>query len=332
MHAKKYKVVGIGNAIVDVLVNVGDDFLKKHNLRKGAMRIVDEFEIEKLYSSVKAIKQVSGGSAANTIAALASLGNPVAFIGRVGDDILGRVFEEDLKSLGVEYCISKKDCGRPTACCVVLTTPDAQRTMNTFLGVSGYLGPDDINGDVISQSKITYLEGYLWDSKEARRAFEKAIRIASETGGKISLSLSDSFCVERHRDEFLNLIRNHVDILFGNEEEIKSLFKTRNIKSALSRCAEFKKIWVITRSEKGSIVLFNGKENTVPAEKNVKIIDTTGAGDLYAAGFLHGFARGMSPEKCGRMGSVIAAEIISQFGARLETSLIKLLDKRAFYF
>lgn len=330
MHAKKYKVVGIGNAIVDVLVNTEDDFLKKHNLRKGAMRIVDESEMEKLYSSVKAIKQVSGGSAANTIAALASLGNPVAFIGRVGDDMLGRLFEEDLKNLGVEYCMLKKDSGRPTACCVVLTTPDAQRTMNTFLGVSGYLGPKDIDGSVISQSEIIYLEGYLWDSEEARKAFKKAIRIALKTGGKISLSLSDSFCVERHRNEFLKLIRNHVDILFANEEEIKSLFEVGNLKSALSRCAELKKICVITRSEKGSIILFDGKEKMVPAEKNVKVIDTTGAGDLYAAGFLHGLARGMNPEKCGRMGSVIAAEIISQFGARLEMSLIKLLNKRGF--
>lgn len=330
MHSKKYKVVGIGNAIVDILANVEDDFLKAHNLDKGAMKIVDEFEMKKLCSCIKAVKKMSGGSAANTIAALSFLGNPVAFIGRVGNDILGKLFEEDLKSMGVKYCMLKADSRKPTACCVVLTTPDAQRTMNTFLGVSGFLNPEDIDEAVISQSEIIYLEGYLWDSEEAKRAFKKAIIIALETGGKVSLSLSDSFCVDRHRNEFLSLIRDHVDVLFANEEEIKALFETKNLKSALYDCMKLKNICVITRSEKGSIIVSKGKVSTIPAEKGISVIDTTGAGDLYAAGFFHGLVRGMSLETCGRMGSIIAAEILGQFGARLETPLIKILNKRGF--
>ncbi len=330
MHVKKYKVVGIGNAIVDILANVEDDFLKKYNLHKGTTRIIDKSEMKKLHSCIKAVKKASGGSAANTIAALSSLGNRVAFIGKVGNDTLGKLFEEDLKSLGVRYSLLKMTSREPTASCVVLTTPDAQRTMNTFLGVSGFLNPGDIDKGVISQSEIIYLEGYLWDSKEARKAFEKAISIALKTGGRVSLSLSDSFCVERHRDEFLNLIRDSVDILFANEEEIRALFETKNMESAINECKKLKKICVITRSEKGSIIVFKGKVNTVPAEKKTNVIDTTGAGDLYAAGFLHGLVRGMNLETCGRMGSIIAAEILSQFGARLEIPLIELLNKRGF--
>ncbi len=330
MHVKKYKVVGIGNAIIDILANVENDFLKKHNLYKGTTRIIDESEMKKLHSCIKAVKKVSGGSAANTIAALSSLGNPVAFIGKVGNDMLGKLFEKDLKSLGVRYSLLKMDSRKPTASCVVLTTPDAQRTMNTFLGVSGFLNPRDIDETVISQSEIIYLEGYLWDSEEAKKAFKKAIRIALKTEGRVSLSLSDSFCVERHRDEFLNLVRDHVDILFANEEEIKSLFETKNLESAINECKKLKNICVVTRSEKGSVIVSSGKANVIPAEKKTNVIDTTGAGDLYAAGFLHGLVRGMNLETCGRMGSIIAAEILSQFGARLGIPLIELLNKRGF--
>jgi len=332
MNPKKYKVTGIGNAIVDILANVEDDFLKEHNLTKGTMKIVNESDIEKLCSRIKTLKKVSGGSAANTIAALSSLGNPVAFIGRVGNDEHGRLFEEDLRNIGVEYCTEKADstCSGPTACCIVLITPDTQRTMNTFPGISGFLSPGNIDEHVISQSEIIYLEGYLLDSREAKKAFEKAIKIASETDGKVSLSLSDSFCVKRHRNEFMGLIKNNVDILFANEEEIKSLFETGSLESALYNCKELKNTCIITRAGEGSIVICNGKVNTIPPEKNVRVIDTTGAGDLYAAGFLHGYVRGMDPGICGRIGSIIAAEIISQHGARLETSLNNLLERISF--
>ncbi len=330
MSVKKYKVVGIGNAIVDVLANVEEDFIKQHNLQKGTMRIVDQFEVKKLHSCIKAVKEVSGGSAANTIAALSSLGNRVAFIGKVGNDTLGKSFEKDLKSLGVSYCTLKADSEHPTACCVVLTTPDAQRTMNTHLGVSGFLSVEDIDEVIVSQSEYIYLEGYLWDSKEAKKAFKKAIKIAVKTGGKVALSLSDSFCVQRHRIEFLNLIKGYVNIIFANEEEIKSLFRVKSMESAIYKCIEMGNIWVITRSEKGSVIVSDGKANLVPAEEKVNVIDTTGAGDLYAAGFLHGLVRGMDLRTCGRIGSIMASEVISRFGARLEIPLTEILKKRGF--
>ncbi len=330
MPVKKYKVVGIGNAIVDVLANVEDDFLQKYNLKKGMMRIVDESEVRRLHTCVNVMKEVSGGSAANTIAGLSSLGNPVAFIGKVRDDQLGESFEKGLKSLGVNYCTLKASSGQPTACCVVLTTPDAQRTMNTHLGISGFLGPEDIDENVVSQSEIIYLEGYLWDSDEAKKAFEKAVKIAGETGGRVALSLSDSFCVERHRTEFLYLIENYVDILFANEEEIKSLFKTDSLETAISRCGEMKNICVITRSEKGSVIVSGDKVQTIPPEKSIDVIDSTGAGDLYAAGFLHGLVKGMNLEACGKIGSIIAAEVLGHFGARPEVSLIELLSSRGY--
>jgi sugar/nucleoside kinase (ribokinase family) len=330
MQGKKYKVLGIGNAIVDIMVNVKEDFLKGLNLQKGSMRIVDEYEIKKLYSAVKAVKEVSGGSVANTIAALSSLGNPVAFIGKVGNDALGESFKKDLKYLGVNYCTLNPGGGLPTACCVVLTTPDAQRTMNTYLGISGLLGPGDIDEDSISQSEIIYLEGYLCDSREAGEAFRKAIGIAIRTGGKVAFSLSDSFCVERHRNEFLNLIKNYVDILFANEGEIKSLFKVKSLETAIHECTKMKNISVITRSEKGSVVISNGEVRKIPARRNNAVIDTTGAGDIYAAGFLHGLIRGRDPETCGEMGSIIASEILSQFGARLEIHVIEVLNKKGF--
>jgi len=330
MPVKKYNVTGIGNAIVDILANVEDDFLQEYNLRKGMMRIVDESEVRRLHTCIDAVKEVSGGSAANTIARLASLDNSVAFMGKVRDDPLGKSFEKGLKSLGVNYCTKKAVSGQPTACCVVLTTPDAQRTMSTFLGISGSLGPEDIDETIISQSEIIYLEGYLWDSDEDKKAFEKAVRIARRTGGRVALSLSDSFCVERHRAEFLDLVKNHVDILFANEEEIKSLFKTSTLEKAISRCREMKNICVITRSEKGSVVVFKDKIHTILPERNINVVDTTGAGDLYAAGFLHGLIKGMDLESCGKIGSIIASEVISHFGARPEVSLIKLLRSSGF--
>jgi len=330
MPVKKYDVVGIGNAIVDILANVEDDFLQEHNLRKGMMRLDDELEVKRLHTCIDVVKEVSGGSAANTIVGLASLGNSVAFMGKVRDDPLGKSFEKGLKALGVDYCTKKAVSGQPTACCVVLTTLDAQRTMNTCLGISGSLGPEDIDETIISQSEIIYLEGYLWDSDEAKKAFKKAVRIARETGGRVALSLSDSFCVKRHRVEFLDLVKNHIDILFANEEEIKSLFETSTLEKAISRCKEMKNICAITRSEKGSVVVFKDRIYMISPQRNINIVDTTGAGDLYAAGFLHGLIRGMDLESCGKIGSIVAAEVISHFGARPESSLIELLNGSGF--
>lgn len=330
MPVKKYNVTGIGNAIVDILANVEDDFLQEHNLRKGMTRLVDELEVKRLHTCIDAVKEVSGGSAANTIAGLASLGNSVAFMGKVRDDPPGESFEKGLKALGVNYCTKKAVSGQPTACCVVLTTPDAQRTMNTCLGISRYLGPEDIDETIISQSEIIYLEGYLWDSDEAKKAFKKAVRIAGGAGGRVALSLSDSFCVRRHRVEFLDLVKNHINILFANEEEIKSLFETSTPEKAISRCREMKNICAITRSEKGSVVVFKDRIYMISPQRNINVVDTTGAGDLYAAGFLHGLIKGMDLESCGKIGSIIAAEVISHFGARPEISLIELLNGSGF--
>lgn len=330
MPVKKYNVTGIGNAIVDILANIEDDFLQEHNLRKGMMRLVDELEVKRLHTCIDAVREVSGGSAANTIAGLASLGNSVAFMGKVRDDPMGESFEKGLKALGVNYCTKKAVSGQPTACCVVLTTQDAQRTMNTCLGISGSLGPEDIDETIISQSEIIYLEGYLWDSNEAKKAFKKAVRIAGGTGGRVALSLSDSFCVKRHRVEFLGLVKNHVDILFANEEEIKSLFETSTLEEAISRCREMKNICAITRSEKGSVVVFKDRIYMISPQRNINVVDTTGAGDLYAAGFLHGLIKGMDLESCGKIGSITATEVISHFGARPEVSLIELVNGRGF--
>lgn len=330
MAVKKYEVLGIGNAIMDVVANVEDDFLKKHNLKKGSMKIIDEYEVEKLHSCIRAVKEVSGGSVANTIATLSLLGDRVAFVGKVGNDNLGKLFEKDLKNLGVRHCGINAGDGMRTACCIVLTTPDAQRTMNTYLGISGFLKPEDIDEISISQSEILYLEGYLFDSSDAKEAFKKAINVAVKAGGRIALTLSDSFCVKRHRNEFLSIVREYVDIMFANEEEILSLFGVKNIEDAVRECIKVRNISVITRSEKGSVIVSDGKVRDIAARKNDKVVDTTGAGDLYAAGFLHGMTRGMNLETCGKMGSAIASKVLSQFGARLEMSVIELINKEGF--
>ena len=330
IQAKKYDVVGIGNAIVDILANVEDDFLQKLNIRKGIMRLVDKFEIEKLNTSVDVVKKVSGGSAANTIVGLASLGNSVAFIGKVRDDDLGESFEQGLKEFGVDYCTPKAKSGHQTACCLVLTTPDAQRTMNTCLGISGLLNTKDIDETVISQSKIIYLEGYLWDRDEAKKVFLKAVEIARRTGGRVALSLSDPFCVDRHRAGFLDLVNNHTDIVFANENEIKSLFGVYRFDAVVSKCGGTKNICAITRAGEGAVVISKDKVHIIPAEKDVNAVDTNGAGDLYAAGFLHGLVRGMDLKSCGRIGNITAAEVISHLGSRPEVNLAELVSSRGF--
>ena len=327
---KKYDVLGIGNAIVDILANVEDDFIQKLNIRKGIMRLVDEFEMEELHSIVNVVKRVSGGSAANTIVGLASLGNSTAFIGKVRDDELGESFEKGLKDFRVDYCTPKAESGYPTACCLVMTTPDAQRTMNTCLGISGLLSPRDIDENAISQSKIIYLEGYLWDRDEARNMFLKAIEIARKAGGKVALSLSDPLCVDRHRAGFLDLVNNHTDIVFGNEDEIKSLLGVYRFDAVALKCGDIKNIFAITRGAEGSVVISGGEVHTIPAEEDVNVVDTNGAGDLYAAGFLHGLVNGMDLESCGKIGNITAAEIISHMGSRSEVDLAELIKSKGF--
>ena len=326
--SKKYMVVGIGNAIVDILANVDEKFLDTHKMEKGMMQLIDEDGIASLHNKIKAEKQASGGSAANTIAGLASLGHDVAFIGKVKDDELGRTFEKGLNDIGVMYCTKRAAEGNSTACCVVLSTPDAQRTMNTCLGISGTLGPEDIDEEIISEAGIVYLEGYLWDTEPAKAAFKKAINTAGKVGGLIALSLSDSFCVQRHRAEFLELVQDHTDILFANEDEIKTLFETNSFEEALKSCNDYDNIFVLTRGKLGSVIIHGEKYYEIDPEKDIKVMDTTGAGDMYAAGFLHGYINKEDLAVCGRMGNITAAAVIAHFGARPEISLAEVLEEK----
>jgi len=326
--SKKYRVVGIGNAIVDILANVDERFLDVHKMEKGMMQLIDEDGIASLHKKIIAEKQASGGSAANTIAGLASLGHDVGFIGKVKDDKLGRTFEKGLNDMGVIYCTKRASEGNSTACCVVLSTPDAQRTMNTCLGISGTLGPEDIDEKVISEAGIVYLEGYLWDTKPAKAAFKKAINTAGKVGGEIALSLSDSFCVQRHRAEFLELVQDHIDILFANEDEIRTLFEAASFEEALKSCIRYDNIFVLTRGGLGSVIVHGKKYHEIGPEKDIKVMDTTGAGDMYAAGFLHGYINKEDLDICGRMGNIAAAAVIAHFGARLETSLAEVLREK----
>lgn len=327
---KKYGVVGIGNAIVDILANVEDEFISEHKLEKGMMKLIDESDIEHLNKRISASKQESGGSAANTIAGLASLGNNVAFIGKVKDDLLGRSFEKGLSDLGVLYCTRRAAEGSPTACCIVLSTPDAQRTMNTFLGISGTLAVEDIDEKIISDSKIIYLEGYLWDSDNARKAFLKAIELAGKSSGEVALTLSDSFCVERHRDEFIELLEKHTDILFANEDEIKMLFQVSTFEDAAKCCRDYKTVFALTRGEAGSVIIEGSRQYLIEPERNIEVLDTTGAGDMYAAGFLHGYINNKKLDICGRIGNLTAAAVLPHFGARPGISLSDILKRSGY--
>lgn len=328
MVDREFDVVGIGNAIVDVLARADERFLARHGLIKGAMTLVDAKTAGDLYDAMGSGIECSGGSAANTIAALASLGGAGAFIGKVRDDTLGEVFAHDIRALGVAFDTPPATEGLPTARCLILVTSDAQRTMQTFLGACTGLGPDDIDPETVAASKVTYLEGYLWDPPEAKKAFVKAATIAHEKGRLVSLSLSDPFCVDRHRDEFRDLVENHVDILFANEEEIKSLYKVSTFDAALQHVRPHCKIAALTRSAKGAVIVSGAEIHVVDAEPDVQVIDTTGAGDAFAAGFLFGLTRNDDLARCARLGSIAAAEAISHVGARPATSLAKLLEQR----
>jgi sugar/nucleoside kinase (ribokinase family) len=320
-------VTGIGNAIVDVLAHADDAFLAAQGLEKGTMALIDERRARELYASMGPGVEISGGSAGNTIAGVASLGGRAAYVGKVSDDQLGEVYSHDIRAAGVRFDTPPTRGGAQTARCLILVTPDAQRTMNTFLGACRELGPDDIDEQLIAHSRVTYMEGYLWDPPAAKQAFLKACEIARDAGRKTSLSLSDPFCVERHRKEFLELVERHVNILFANEREICALYQVPDLQAAVAALRGRCEIAAITRSEHGSLVLAGDKVIEVPAQPVPKVVDTTGAGDLYAAGFLYGYTHGLSLLDCGRLGSLCAAEVIAHFGARPETSLRELANR-----
>jgi sugar/nucleoside kinase (ribokinase family) len=322
-------VLAIGNAIVDVIAAADDGFLASEGLDKGGMRLIDAEEATRLYEKMGAGRETSGGSAANTVAGIAALGGRAAFIGQVADDQLGGVFSHDIRGLGVEYDTPAIDRGVPTARCLILVTPDAQRTMNTFLGASQHLPAAALDPRQIEDAAILYLEGYLWDPEEPRAAMVQAIEIARGAGRKVAFTLSDSFCIARHREGFLGLVDGgFVDILFANEDEIKALSGKSDFDAALEAVRSKVPLLVVTRSEKGAVAIADGERVEVPAEPVARVIDTTGAGDLFAAGFLAGQAQGRSVEQSLRMGAIAAAEVISNYGARPETDLRALVAER----
>jgi sugar/nucleoside kinase (ribokinase family) len=329
MPQTDYDVVCIGNAIVDVLAKADDAFLKGNRLTKGAMTLIDAGKAELLYSAMGPGVEISGGSAANTAAGIASLGGKAGYIGKVCDDQLGAVFRHDIRAAGVTFASTPAKEGPPTARCLIFITPDAQRTMQTYLGACVELGPDDVPEKTIAGAQVTYLEGYLWDKDAAKEAFRKAVKIAHGAGRKVALTLSDSFCVERHRDEFRDLVDNHVDIVFANQHEIESLYQVKDVESAVSHLGAKKgRTTVITRSEKGSIIVGDGGVHNVAPDHIDKVVDTTGAGDLYAAGFLYGLTQGQDLVTSGKIASIAAAEIISHIGARPQVSLQELVKSK----
>ena len=328
MAETRFDVVGIGNAIVDVLAHADDGFLAEHALAKGAMTLVDADTANRLYAHMAPAVECSGGSAANTIAGLASLGGTGAFVGKVCDDQLGDVFRHDIRALGVTFDTPPLRDGAPTARSLILVTPDAQRTMQTCLGASAELAPADIDPDIIAAARFTYLEGYLWDPPQAKEAYLKAATVAHDTGRMVSLSLSDPFCVERHRAEFLDLIEDHVDVLFANEAEITALTREHTFDAALRRVRGHCRIAALTRGEKGSVVISGDETHVIDAEPVDRVVDTTGAGDAYAAGFLYGLTHGFGLAACARIGGIAAAEVIGHVGARPDTALKRLVARQ----
>jgi sugar/nucleoside kinase (ribokinase family) len=317
MSTTRYDVIGIGNAIVDVLSHSDDDFLKRQKMPKGSMSLIDENRAEAIYNAMGPVIECSGGSAANTIVGVAMLGGKAAFIGKVKEDELGETFARDIRASGVAFSTPMAQDGPATARSFILVTPDGQRTMNTYLGAAQDLTSDDISVDEIRSAQVLYLEGYLWDPKRAKEAFVKAAGIAHDNDRTVALTLSDAFCVDRYRKEFLELIRNKtVDLLFANEAELKSLYETSDFDSAVAALRKDASIAVVTRSEKGAMVVTRENTETVPAFPIDRVVDTTGAGDLFAAGFLYGFAKGLPHVNSLRLGALCAAEIISHIGAR----------------
>jgi len=324
----KYDVVGIGNAIVDVIGRCNDAFLTKHGAPKGHMRLVEADTITALYQDMGPAVEISGGSAANTMVGVASFGGRAAFIGKVADDEFGRIFGHDIRAAGVTFATPAAKGGAPTSRSLILVTPDGERTMNTYLGVSPDLNQGEVDADMVRAGAIVYLEGYLFDQPAAKAAFRQAASLARQANRKVALTLSDSFCVDRHRAEFLDLMRKETDILFANESEITALYQTKSFDDAARAVRGDVKVAVLTRSAKGSLILSGDKAVTVTPEPVRQVIDTTGAGDLYAAGFLYGFSQGKPLDQCGRLASIAAAVVISHIGARPEVSLAKLAKDR----
>src|SRR5947208_3401800 len=331
MTTNRYDVLGIGNAIVDVMAHTEDDFLIKQGMRKGAMQLIDEARAEALYDAMGPAVEISGGSAANTIAGVASLGARGAFVGKVKADELGRIFAHDIRAAGIDFDTPPASAGPSTARCYILVTPDGERTMNTFLGAAQDLHPNDIDEDAIAAAQIVYLEGYLWDPPRAKEAFLKAAKIAHEAERDVALTLSDAFCVDRYRAEFLDLIRTGtVDLVFANERELHSLYQTADFDTALNALRNDARLAVITRSEKGCLVVTREETDAVPATPIERVVDATGAGDLFAAGFLVGLSRGVDYRTAARLGALAAAEVIQHLGARPETSLKDLARDSGF--
>ena len=308
------KILGIGNAIVDVLCKVNEEFIIKNSLTKSTMKLIDERELKNLISEVKIEETISGGSVANSIVGLSQLGNDVGFIGKVKDDDLGKKYEDGLKKENVSYLYSKKHEPLPTGSCLILITPDSERTMCTFLGTAGKINDEDVNLEIVKKSEITFLEGYLWDEGEPKKAFDKAIN----NSNKVAMSLSDLFCVERHKLQFLEMVKNRLDITFCNEQEISALIDAKDFNEVVSFCKNIKKLVIVTRGEKGSVVINHSDIVECESKKNLDIKDLTGAGDLFAAGFLHGHINNLSLRESLELGTDMSSKIIQKIGARLD--------------
>ena len=317
-------VVGIGNAIVDVLVQTDDGFLQTHGLQKGGMALIDEPQAERLYKASGPGLETSGGSVANTMVGIAQLGGKAGFIGRVRNDQLGEIFSHDIRAVGARFDTPAATSGATTARCLIYVTPDAERTMCTFLGASTQLEPEDLDLSMVREAKVLYLEGYLWDSPAAKRAFIAAAEACRDSGGQVALSLSDGFCVDRHRESFLDLVNGHVDVLFANDVEIMSLYKTDDFDTAVQQVSGCCRVAALTRGAKGSVVLSGDQRWDIGIVSLGDLLDTTGAGDLYAGGFLHGYTQGESLERCGELGALCAGQIVTQLGARPQVSLKQL--------
>ena len=327
MSEQDFDVLGIGNALVDVITSVDDDFVVAHDFPRGATTMVDLDRADAVYADLPPAQEISGGSCANTIAGLASFGANVAFIGRVRDDQLGKVYTHDLRSLGVHFDVRPATTGPPTGRCLVMVTPDAHRTQCTYLGASTFIGPEDVDPEVVARAHVTYLEGYLWDQPPAKEAIRKAAAAARGAGRQVAFTLSDPFCVDRHREEFRHLVADEIDILFGNEAEICSLYEVDHFDPALQQVRRHCRVGALTRSEHGSVLMSADEIHVIEAEPVDRLVDTTGAGDQYAAGFLYGLTHGHDLDTCGRLGSMAAAEVISHYGARPAVSLAKLAEE-----
>jgi sugar/nucleoside kinase (ribokinase family) len=334
MSQQQFDVAGLGNAIVDIIASVDDRFLLTHRIAKGAMVLVDEFRAKELLKALadgsqalSSLHEIAGGSAANTLAGLASLGGNGVYVGKVFDDRLGAVFAKSMSAQGITFTTHPTRVGSTTASCLIAVTPDGQRSMSTYLGACRELTPDDVNEEEVAAARILYIEGYLWDEEQAKQASRKAIAAVKGAGGRIALSLSDSFCVGRFRDDFLHLLDRDVNILFANEEEAKALFQAEDFDGVVAGAKKWGGIAALTRSAKGCVIVEESTAHEIPAAPVKRVIDTTGAGDQFAAGFLYGITHGKGLADCGRLGALAAAEVISHYGARPETSLKELAAK-----